>query len=500
MEVAGRTYGCREADMLARTGWPLTDATRAALFRNVGLGLAFVTSIVLCGCAQGYPNLPLEQWQPDAGYRATVSRTELSEPIEQSDELLLMLSFSGGGTRAAAFAYGVLEVLAQTEVQIDGRTTRLLDEVDVISSVSGGSFTAAYYGLFGDRIFQDFEEKFLNRNFHRAILSRFFLPHNWIRFLSPRFGRSDLAAAYYDRHLFEGRTFGDLEREGRVGVLINAADMPIGGRFGFVQNQFDAICSDLNSFPIARAVAASAAVPVVMTPIVLRNYAGSCGYVPPEWMNEAIEARDSTSRRFHFARAQASYLDAEARPYVHLVDGGIADNLGVRGFLDPVVAGDSFWQVLRDRGFKNVRRVVLIVVDAETAGPETSGFWQLTPGFAQVVDAVSDTQIRLYSYETIDLLRTSFERWRTERAEGEPARETSFFTIHVAFEALRDANEREYLSGLSSTLHLSEEAVRRLRFDAAKILESSVEFQEILKELAADPTSLDSAIATDALR
>ncbi len=47
---------------------------------------------------------------------------------------------------------------------MDGKTRRLLDEVDGISSVSGGSFTAAYYGLFGDRIFIDFEEKFLKRD------------------------------------------------------------------------------------------------------------------------------------------------------------------------------------------------------------------------------------------------------------------------------------------------------------------------------------------------
>ena len=478
----------------------MSELTLAALFRSTGLYIAVLTSILLGGCAQGYPNLPLNHWQPGVGYQAAISRSEDSQPAERSDKLRLMLSFSGGGTRAAAFAYGVLEVLARTEVQVDGRTTRLLDEVDVISSVSGGSFTAAYYGLFGDRIFRDFEAKFLNQNFHRAILSRFFLPHNWVRFLSPRFGRSDLAAAYYDRHLFEGRTFADLARDGRVGVLINAADMPIGGRFGFVQNQFDAICSDLASFSVARAVAASSAVPIAMSPIVLRNYAGRCGYVPPEWMNEAIEERDTTTRRFHFARAQASYLDAEARPYVHLVDGGIADNLGVRGLLDPVLAGGSFWQVVRDRGFENVRRVVMIVVDAGTAGPETSGFWLHPPGFGQVFDAVSDAQIRLYSYETIDLLRTSFERWRTERGPSGSEHEVSFHTIHVAFEALRDAKERQYLSELSSTLNLGMEAVTRLRRDAAQIMDESVEFQRFLKELAADRAPLDFSNAPGALR
>jgi NTE family protein len=66
-----------------------------------------------------------------------------------------MLTFSGGGTRAAALAYGVLETLRDTPIKIDGKTARMLDEVDLISSVSGGSFTSAYYGLHGDGIFEE---------------------------------------------------------------------------------------------------------------------------------------------------------------------------------------------------------------------------------------------------------------------------------------------------------------------------------------------------------
>lgn len=145
-----------------------------------------------------------------------------------------------------------------------------------------------------------------------------------------------------------------------MGVLINAADMPVGGRFGFVQSEFDAICSDLGPFPIARAVAASAAVPGVLAPIVLRNYSGRCRYVPPEWMAEALEERDTTSRGFHSARLHESYLDSKIRPYIHLLDGGIAGNLGVRGFLGPVFEGGSFWQFILDRDFENVRHIVFI--------------------------------------------------------------------------------------------------------------------------------------------
>jgi NTE family protein len=81
-------------------------------------------------------------------------------------------------------------------VVIDGKKRRLLDEVDGISSVSGGSFTAGYYGLFGDRIFEDFETKFLKKNIQGALVIRTFLnPINWFRLSSDTFDRSDLAAS-----------------------------------------------------------------------------------------------------------------------------------------------------------------------------------------------------------------------------------------------------------------------------------------------------------------
>jgi NTE family protein len=91
-----------------------------------------------------------------------------------SDSLQIFLAFSGGGKRAAALSYGVLEELARTKIVWEGQQRRLLDEVDYISAVSGGSFTAAYYALHGDGIFTDFEEKFLDKNIQGELIWRLF--------------------------------------------------------------------------------------------------------------------------------------------------------------------------------------------------------------------------------------------------------------------------------------------------------------------------------------
>ena len=102
----------------------------------------------------------------------------------------LMVSFSGGGTRAAALAFGVMQELRDTAIRTGGKSERLLDQIDVITSVSGGSFTAAYYGLYGDRLFDDFEPRFLRRNVEGGILWRLLMPHNWLRMLSPSCNRT----------------------------------------------------------------------------------------------------------------------------------------------------------------------------------------------------------------------------------------------------------------------------------------------------------------------
>ena len=197
---------------------------------------------LIAACTAHFPvNPPLEHYNPNYGYRVPDERVR-----GKSQQLFLALTFSGGGTRAAALSYGILGALARTEVMVEGRRRRLLDEVDIISSVSGGSFTAGYYGLFGDRIFEEFEERFLKKNIDKKLRLRLFSPVNWFRLGSRNFARSDLAAKYYDKHIFEGATFGLIIARGGPGVVINATDMVLGSQFGFTQAQFDWICSNLS--------------------------------------------------------------------------------------------------------------------------------------------------------------------------------------------------------------------------------------------------------------
>ena len=101
--------------------------------------------------------------------------------------------------------------------------------------------------------------------------------------MSPTYGRSDLAADYYDSELFHGATFRGLLRPRAPFVIINSTDLATGSRFPFTQFYFNLLCADLQEYPVSSAVAASSAVPVLLSPITLRNFTPECGYAPPAW-------------------------------------------------------------------------------------------------------------------------------------------------------------------------------------------------------------------------
>ena len=343
--------------------------------------------VILGGCANyGDPkNLEIE----DALAADRYSIADWEEGRSSSD-LSLLLTFSGGGTRAAALSYGVMQELRDTDIEIDGRSTRMLDEVDHISSVSGGSFTAAYYGLLGDGLFENFEDEFLRFNLDRRLIWRAINP----ALLFSERGRTESAIKYYQDNLFHDATFADMIRPDRPMIIINASDLGYGIRFSFIQEYFDLLCSELSSFPVAEAVAASSAVPVVFNPIVVQNY-DTCSdmqLMGTSRVRERVEPRDNEGISVMLAQLH-TYSEKEKRKYIHFVDGGITDNLGLRAISDVIAVAGGIDEFVKRHNRPAPRQVAIIMVNASTEPSTGMNQSKRQPSTASVISAVSGLQL-----------------------------------------------------------------------------------------------------------
>ncbi|MCE2970756.1 MAG: patatin-like phospholipase family protein [Burkholderiales bacterium] len=469
-------------------------------------------ALALAGCATRPVNPPIDRVDPDSGYRLSTRQAHFKTP-----ETLVILAFSGGGTRAAAFSYGVLEFLRNTEVVLaNGAQVRLLDAVGIITGVSGGSFTALACGLYGDKLFADYEQRFLKRDVQGELVARALSPWNWTYLGSTGWGRSELAAELYDEILFNGATFADLHRSDGPYIFATATDISTGARLVFSQDHFDVLCSDLAAVRLSRAAAASSAVPLVLSPVTMNNYGGRCGYqVPPllkPFAESAHPPRPAARARRELDDTLA-FGDGAHRPYLHLVDGGVADNVGMRSVLGLLDVLEIMQRAGVPTRLDRVRRIAVFVVNS-VAVPSTR--WDETespPGSIELLVKATGVPIDRYSFEAIELLKDKAARWdMLRRVAQSPAFDASkdaalaadlkgppidIFAIDVSFAALRDEDraEFEYLNNLPTSFVLPPEAVDRLRAAAGRIVMASPEFRRLLDSVGARIVSAPATAA-----
>ena len=423
--------------------------------------IALAFSLAIGGCAAVIPNAPLHPTALNdesgpiskGGYRL-----EALPQKETAPDLLVLLCFSGGGKRSAAFGYGVLKGLRDFNLPGYGEHTALLDAVDVISAVSGGSFPAAYYGLYRDRIFTDFEKDFLTRDIDGYIWGSYLLPWNYRWMFDSSYGTNDRMAGIYDDLMFHGATYEDMQKKGRPLVSIDATDVDHGLAFPFIQDQFDLICSDLTTFPVARAVAASNGFPVLFSPITLESHRAACGNRVPYWLTN-VAGNDPLSRAEQFANASRKYLDAAATRYVHLLDGGISDNLAMRGIVNIMMVLTHGNTLDKRFDLSRIRRILLISADGQAAS------------IGQIFSAVSGTQIDSYNFETMILanrevqdLRDAIRRQRCNRGKTDNnlCDDVQSYVVHLSLAGVDDPETRKHLQAIPTGLDLEPDDVTRL--------------------------------------
>jgi NTE family protein len=359
---------------------------------------------ILPACATSFDNQPLNR--PIT--QAFLDQAKVPRGIVGANTI--GLSLSGGGLRAAAFSLGVLQALTEAG---EGRTD-LFDELAFVSSVSGGSLTAAYVALHGRDGLRHFRDRVLDDGLERDLRLSLYSPVNLLRLAAGGVNDRSNLAATLDADVFRGATFADLYRRNKPDVWINATDLYNRTPFPFIAPVFAGLCSDLSQLRVSEAVAASMAVPLAFAPVSLRAFSDDCLTPLPPNMATMLADEGSVTAGIlaSTARAIRNYRDPQRMRYVKLVDGGLTDNQGLASILIARAMSNTPYGPFNEADAVRLRRMLFLIVDA---GRPPTGDWALQldgPSGIDVGLAAADAAIDSATRLSAAAFRTMTAEWR----------------------------------------------------------------------------------------
>jgi NTE family protein len=446
----------------------------------------------LQGCALtdhfAYTNTKLTETAPtwsQASFEIKEGRTKLHGNV------LVLLALSGGGSRAAYFSARAMFALERVPGP-EGTTVNVLREVDLISSVSGGSLAAAYYvssfdpddpsmpvgrRIWNERTVTDL----LGRNYIARWVGNWFWPMNVAKFWLTAYDRTDIMAQTFADNLFDSTATGiDLRlrdlNPARPNLVLNATigsrsygdlDPPSAKMFGTVftftlEDFATRLNSDITDYEIARAVMASATFPAAFNYMTLADL-----HDPPNCPNHGGVC------------------------YVHIFDGGNSDNLGLL----------SIKRVLLSNHGKMIReydRIVVVFVDAyrrslgadpSSANPRGAFSYVVDTNFLDATDSLLEGNRLQITEEFFARNIASYQRaedcrrenlpdhacvatWGPgERIEADTQLRAKLFFFQVGFDAVPDskATVREKLHSIPTTFEFADGEMEAIEIGVASI-------------------------------
>ncbi len=419
------------------------------------LALVTAASFVLTGCATTFDNQPLNRPITPEFVR------QASQPRDIVGRDVIGLSLSGGGMRAAAFSLGVLQGLAGAQ----GRSVDAYDDITFISSVSGGSLTAAYVALHGRDGLAQMRERVLLQDLERDLRIDLLSPSNLVRLLAGGLNDRSNLARRLDTDVFGGATFADLYRRNKPDVWINATDLYNRTPFPFTPQAFLALCSDLPSFRVSEAVAASMAVPLVFAPVVLQTFPADCLTPLPARLEVLLDdaSRVATDPVASVARAMRHYRDASRMRFLKLADGGLTDNQGLSSILIARALSGTAYGPLNEADAVRIRRLLFLIVDA---GRPPAGDWALTldgPSGVDVGVAAADAAIDAATRLSSAAFRAMASEWRDSIVRHRCALDEATVRRYLPAGETWRCGDLQFVVETISAEGLAPEQARRLR-------------------------------------
>jgi len=450
---------------------PTTAPARGAVRHRCGPVL--LAAALLAGCATAFDNQP-QNAPISAGFVA-----QMAQDRGIVGENTIGLSLSGGGLRAAAFSLGVLQALAEA----GAARTDLFDDVAFLSSVSGGSLTAAHVALHGRAGLDTFRARVLDRDLERDLRLNLLWPTNLARLLAGGINDRSNLAATLDADVFGGATFADLYRRNKPDVWINATDLYNRTPFPFIPPVFAALCSDLSRLRVSEAVAASMAVPLAFAPVVLRTYPQDCLTPLPANMPELLadEGGVTAGITASAARALQNYRDPKRMRYVKLADGGLTDNQGLTSILIARAVSGTPHGPLTEADAVRLRHLLFLIVDA---GRPPTGDWALQrdgPAGVDVGLAAADAAIDSATRLGAQAFRAMTDQWRDDLVRYRCGLTEAQVRRHVPAGRAWRCDDLRFFVGTVSPESLPPERATRLR--------------DMPTRLVLSPADVDAAIA-----
>ncbi len=431
---------------------------------------------LLAACAH-IDNAPVNVEKAGPASRNSPFPKSLVVAPEEARSTLIAVTLSGGGTRAASFGWGALSYLAEAT----DRRNSLAENIRVVAGVSAGAILGAHFVMSGPDQLAEFRARFLDQDV-QSTLRTAPTPTNLLRASQGGINDRTGLPTWLQDNLFGGATLGDLDDLKRPRLIIHATDVENRSPFLFDQASFDSLCSDRNRFPLAEAVAASAAVPVLFAPIVIKNFSSDCTV---SWSGNLKTGKGDNATRLdgHGLRSLRAYREGGPNAYVKLNDGGLVDNLGTGALMMTATLAQHRSAPFAPQETDFAREVMFLVVDGSTRNGKGINAELQGPGAVTTIAASVDAMIDTASRHSVDLLERWMHEWRRRVVVDRCARglpkcgKLNVTLVRIALEALTEDDDAKRFAQSGTALRLTPEDVSFYVDKGRELLRSNEAFK-----------------------
>lgn len=466
--------------------------------------LILATAAALAGCATHFENTASQPGAKNAERR--------SLDVSRADRPQILVGISGGGSRAADLGWVILRDLGRYQYRADGQSRRLIDDVAIVSSVSGGSVIAAYFGLYGPERLDRFESEFLVQDNMATLGLDAANPITWMKLAVTGASRINVLEELFDQRLFHGEFLAALNQPGKPFVILNATDMASGEVFAFTPSRFDDICSDFDKERLSVGVAASAAFPIALSPVAFQNYSATVcrGQPVPLWITAHMTGRFGPYlnveeyKRARYANdlrhGENAFRDIQ---YLYFLDGGLADNAGGHSLLTEIASPEGISGLVHRLNVGQVKRVVVLLINARSDPAQSSYTSDSRPGIVEMVKSVTSVPIDATTASVNSQMDVLVEQVRQAAKDAPPDAlfgGLKVYSIQIDFDQLRssDAEQRtlrDQVKEIPTTWTISQKDRETINKAGTLLLHQHPCFQRLLLDLKVQASFVDPAYA-----